>query len=142
MGLGKTLQILALFQHLHESNKFSLQNSAPFLVVCPLSVIDSWISEVSKWAPNLTILKYHGTQEDRRTLKAIIARQRRNRSGDLPDVVVTSYDTVVFDVVWFRRAFVWEYIVLDEGHRIKNSDSKTAQILDKIPALYKLVLSG
>lgn len=73
-------------------------------------------------------------------MKAVIARQRR--SNTFPDIFVTSYDTIMSYIVCFRRAFVWKYIVLDEGHRIKNSESKKAQILDKVSAEYKLVLTG
>lgn len=130
MGLGKTLQTLSLFQHVRESNNSACTN-APFLVICPLSVIDSWASEASKWVPILSVLKYNGTQEERTRIKTTIARQRRSKS--IPDLVVASYDTVMPDITWFRRAFVWKYIVLDEGHRINNSESKKAQLLDKIP---------
>ena len=139
MGLGKTLQTLSLFQHIKETSYSTIVNN-PFLVICPLSVIDSWASESSKWAPTLTVLKYNGTQEERAKVKTTIARQRRSRT--IPDLVVASYDTVMSDITWFRRAFVWKYIVLDEGHRIKNSESKKAQLLDKIRAEFKLVLTG
>lgn len=101
-GLGKTLQVLGFFQHIKESRKPSLQNSAPFLVVCSLSVVDSWISEVSNWASNLSVLEYHGTLEERRVEKAIIAHQRRSSPQCLPGIVVTRYDTVMLDVVLFR----------------------------------------
>lgn len=59
----------------------------------------------------------------------------------MPDIVVTSYYTVMSDVVWFRQAFLWTYIVLDEGHRIKNDESKKAHLLDRVPAEYKLVVT-
>lgn len=138
MGLGKTLQTLALFQYLKQSTI----PQAPFLVVCPLSVIDGWVSEAAKWTPDMEVLKYHGSQEERARIKAGIARQRKSEVGIVPDIVVTSYDTVMSDIVWFRRAFIWKYIVLDEGHRIKNDESKKAQILDRVLAEYKLVLTG
>ena len=139
MSLGKTLQTLSLFQHVRENNNSTCVNT-PFLVICPLSVIDSWASEASKWVPTLSVLKYNGTREERAKIKTTIARQRRSRT--VPDLVVASYDTVMSDITWFRRAFVWKYIVLDEGHRIKNSESKKAQLLDKIRTEFKLVLTG
>ncbi|ODM17879.1 hypothetical protein SI65_06667 [Aspergillus cristatus] len=108
MGLGKTLQTLSLFQYLKENTT----PQAPFLVVCPLSVIDGWISEAAKWTPDLEVLKYHGSQEERVKIKAGVL------------------------------AFLWTYIVLDEGHRIKNDESKKAHLLDRVPAEYKLVLTG
>lgn len=74
MGLGKTIQTLALFQYVKE--KEGVQ-SAPFLVVCPLSVMDTWVTEISKWTPDLTLVKYHGPLEQREGIKASIARCRR-----------------------------------------------------------------
>lgn len=139
MGLGKTIQTLSLFQHVRESNNSTCVN-APFLVICPLSVIDSWVLEASKWVPTLSVLKYNGTQEERTKIKTAIARQRRSKA--INDIVIVSYDIAMSDITWFRRAFVWKYIVLDEGHRIKNSESKKAQLLDKIRAEFKLVLTG
>lgn len=70
----------------------------------------------------------------RAKLKASIARQRNERPKTLPDLVVSSYDTIMSDIAWFHRAFVWKYIVLDEGHRIKNHESKKARLLDTILA--------
>lgn len=138
MGLGKTIQTLALFQYL----KKSTEPQAPFLIICPLSVIDGWISEAVKWTPDLEVLKYYGSQDERVKTKAAIVRRRKSERETVPDVVVTSYDTIMSDIVWFRRAFIWAYIVLDEGHRIKNDESKKARVLDRVAAEYKLVLTG
>lgn len=114
MGLGKTLQTLSLFQHVRETSYLVCVN-APFLVICLLSVIDSWVSEAFKWAPMLSVLKYNGTQDERTGIKRRIANQRRFKTT--PDLVVSSYDTVMSDMTWFRRAFVWKYIVGLESQR-------------------------
>lgn len=37
--------------------------------------------------------------------------------------------------------FVWDYIILDEGHRIKNP-SKTTKRLHSIPAKNRIILTG
>lgn len=58
------------------------------------------------------------------------------------DVVVTTYDTVISDIVWFRQVFVWKYVILDEGHRIKNSESKRTKVLNQLKTEFKLVLTG
>lgn len=102
--------------------------------MCSLNVIDGWVAEAAKWTPDLEVLNYHGLQEERVKIKAAISRRRKAERESVPDVVVTSYGTVMFDIVWFRRVFVWKYIVLGEGRRTKNDESKKAQILNRILA--------
>ena len=56
MGLGKTLQTLSLLQYLKEKRvPTSSRQLRPSLVVCPLSVISSWIAESRKWTPGLKV---------------------------------------------------------------------------------------
>ncbi|KAF9894683.1 hypothetical protein FE257_006573 [Aspergillus nanangensis] len=145
MGLGKTLQTLALFQQVKEIDDLSSDNRSPFLVVCPLSVLETWLTEISKWVPGLKATKYHGCSEDRDEFKRVLAIQK-GKSGlgqfSAVDVLVTSYETLMSEIRWFSRVFVWRYVVLDEGHRIKNNKSKRAQAIGKIRAEFKLVLTG
>ncbi|PLB47204.1 hypothetical protein P170DRAFT_428415 [Aspergillus steynii IBT 23096] len=142
MGLGKTIQTLALFQHVRENDLKS--DEAPFLVVCPLSVIKTWVSEIEKWTPGLAAIKFHGTAEEREKTKALVRRAKNSKRGisSVVDIVIASYETLIADIVWFQRAFVWKYVVLDEGHRIKNGQSRRAQILGRVRAEFKLVLTG
>ena len=58
------------------------------------------------------------------------------------DVVVTTYEVFEKEVSWFRRAFVWRYVVLDEGHKIKNEMTNISQALQGLSAEYRLVLTG
>ncbi|KAI9827169.1 MAG: hypothetical protein M1832_005305 [Thelocarpon impressellum] len=174
MGLGKTLQTLSLFQYLKERRKTTGQ-PRPFLVVCPLSVLSSWMAEARKWAPGLKVLRFHGPTGERTRLKKVVegkedfygnetarARQKRNErrtaagkplialdsdsgaSGldTAVDVVVTTYETFSAEQVWFKRAFVWTYAVLDEGHKIKNDLSMISSALQGLQAEYRLILTG
>lgn len=43
---------------------------------------------------------------------------------------------------WFKRAFVWNYIILDEGHKIKNDLSLISKALQGLGAEYRLILTG
>lgn len=146
MGLGKTIQTLALFQHVKENGDLGCENTAPFLVVCPLSVVETWVSEITKWTPGLKAVVYHGSPHDKAGTRREISKfkqkkEDRPRAHDI-DIVITTYDSLISDILWFRRVFVWRYVVLDEGHRIKNDQSKRTQQLEKVRAEFKLVLSG
>ncbi|KAI7609888.1 hypothetical protein KC346_g8985, partial [Hortaea werneckii] len=68
MGLGKTLQTLSLFQYLAE-NEPTTGEVRPHLVVCPLSVLSSWISEARKWVPELNVVRFHGPKAEREKFK-------------------------------------------------------------------------
>lgn len=58
------------------------------------------------------------------------------------DVVVTSYEVFEREKAWFRRAFVWRYVVLDEGHKIKNEKTNISVALQGLAAEYRLILTG
>ncbi|TKA33633.1 hypothetical protein B0A50_00469 [Salinomyces thailandicus] len=154
MGLGKTLQTLALFQHLAENAPATGQNR-PHLVVCPLSVLSSWISEARKWVPDLKVVRFHGPKAERERLKKELLAARtaekqsrrsaapKGRSQDkVVDIVITTYETFAFEKSWFKQAFAWRYVCLDEGHKIKNEDSQMALALQSLQAEYRLLLTG
>lgn len=150
MGLGKTLQTLSLFSYLTTNEPNPPGHQRPFLVVCPLSVVSSWMHECRKWTPHLRALRFHGPLEERDRLKRVA------ESGEVLgleggedgvdntgyDLIVTSYEVFEREKQWFRRAFVWRYVVLDEGHKIKNEKTNIATALQGLSAEYRLILTG
>ncbi|KAE8391964.1 SNF2 family N-terminal domain-containing protein [Aspergillus alliaceus] len=145
MGLGKTVQALALFQYIKEhENEVHLGKPGPFLVVSPCSVMETWLSEISKWTPELTSIKLHGTPCKKAEIKKILtAREGKIQKSLTPavDIVVTSYETLISDIRWFRN-FTWRYVVLDEGHRIKDNQSQRSKAIQGLRAEFKLILTG
>ncbi|KAE8146798.1 SNF2 family N-terminal domain-containing protein [Aspergillus avenaceus] len=140
MGLGKTIQALALLQYVKERDSIlHYYKSDPFLVVCPLSVMETWISEISRWTPGLIAAKFHGSSDHKANLKNMLKRGKN--STVKIDIIVTTYETLISDIRWFLK-FVWKYLILDEGHRIKNNQSRRAQTLQKLQAEYKIILTG
>lgn len=176
MGLGKTLQTLSLLQYLKENAVLTntTESNRPSLVVCPLSVLSSWMAECRRWTPGLKVLRFHGPQTERNRLKKVAlgeedmygndtrsAMTRKNRrlivagrnvtslgsDDDLDDsagvdLVVTTYETFSAEESWFKRAFVWKYAILDEGHKIKNDLSQVSTALQGLGAEYRLILTG
>ncbi|GAB7361681.1 hypothetical protein MBLNU230_g1730t1 [Neophaeotheca triangularis] len=167
MGLGKTLQTLSLFAYLKE-NEPKVGENRPHLVVCPLSVLSSWVNEAKKWTPNMNVIRFHGPKEERERLKLYVLG-RTDRYGNVTgpsknskgasgkanasaepaavvtepvDIVVTTYETFTSEQRWFKHAFVWRYCVLDEGHKIKNDKSNVSSALQGLAAEYRLLLTG
>ncbi|KAF8838568.1 hypothetical protein BDN67DRAFT_73595 [Paxillus ammoniavirescens] len=133
MGLGKTLQTLSLFAHIKETSKGPQD---PHLIICPLSVLSSWQNEAARWLPSFKILRYHGTQAERDRLKTGI------RDNEIKfDLCVTTYEMYVSDDSWFKTRR-WHYCVLDEGHRIKNSDTQLSSKVRGLGSLFRLILTG
>lgn len=68
MGLGKTIQTIALLAHLAcEKNDWG-----PHLIVVPTSVMLNWEMEIKKWCPAFKILTYYGNPKERR-IKRIVS---------------------------------------------------------------------
>lgn len=42
------------------------------MVLCPLSVIDGWESEIVKFTPKLKVVRYVGEKEHRRSLRKMM----------------------------------------------------------------------
>jgi ATP-dependent helicase STH1/SNF2 len=59
------------------------------------------------------------------------------------DVVLTSYEFLINKKDCKRMAALkWHYLILDEGHRIKNSECRLSCIVRKYKINHKLLLSG
>ncbi|RDW62875.1 putative nucleosome remodeling complex ATPase subunit (Snf2h) [Aspergillus mulundensis] len=133
MGLGKTLQALSLFQYVKENE----EGGKKFLVVCPLSVLKTWMTEISRWTTGFRPMSYYGSSEEREKLRRLF----RQQESQPVDIVVTTYETLCSDL-WFFQKTVWAHVVLDEGHRIKNSQAKRTQGIYRLRSEFKLVLTG
>ncbi|TVU48703.1 hypothetical protein EJB05_08348, partial [Eragrostis curvula] len=124
MGLGKTLQAISLLSYL----KIRCIAPGPFLVLCPLSVTDGWLSEFSKFCPSLRVMQYVGDKMHRRDLRRIMYEdvQKPSATSDSDelsfDVLMTTYDIALMDQD-FLSQIPWHYAVIDEAQRLKNPSS-------------------
>jgi SWI/SNF-related matrix-associated actin-dependent regulator of chromatin subfamily A member 5 len=134
MGLGKTLQTISLLAHLKESCGYQ----GPSLIVVPLSVLYSWGNEIQLHAPSLTHFRLHSTENERDA----VLKELNDRFLEY-DVVVTTYDMLkTASVKNFLRGLYFHYLVLDEGHAIKNSSSQISEAVRRVHCQNKLVLTG
>lgn len=56
-------------------------------------------------------------------------------------VVVTTYEMIIRDRVHLAQ-YKWGYVVVDEGHRLKNLDCKLMQEIKKYPSAGRMILTG
>lgn len=136
MGLGKTLQTLAVIQKAKEQG----QGNRPSLIICPTSVVHNWQSEAEKFFSDCPVITYTGG--DRRTHRQSIRRQMKRVAHSMAGpLVVTSYDIARRDHKFLSR-IAWLYVVVDEGHNIKNPAAKRTRAIKAIPGQHKLALTG
>ena len=55
-------------------------------------------------------------------------------------IIITSYDILMRDAANFRK-FEWAYLVVDEGHRLKNKDCKLMRELKSLQTNQRLLLT-
>jgi SNF2 family DNA or RNA helicase len=131
MGLGKTVQLIAhLCLEKEEFENNQTKPHAPFLVVCPTSVLPNWLSECQKFAPHLKVIAYHGTARD-------VALEDFKST----DLIVTTYPILTRDVEQLRT-FCYRGFALDEAQTIKNHGTKLAQAARQLKADYRFCLTG
>jgi len=133
MGLGKTLQTISLISYLMENRSIM----GPYLCIVPLSTLhNNWAAEFKRWAPDIDILVYEGNKEKRKALrKSRLASQNFN-------VLITTYENAMYDRTYLKP-ITWEYIIVDEAHRLKNPKSRLAEDLSKhYSSKRRLALTG
>jgi len=131
MGLGKTIQTISLVAFLIEVKK----QRGPYLVIVPLSTMTNWSGEFAKWAPDIKAISYKGNPAQRRVL------QNELRMGQF-QVLLTTYEYIIKDRPHLSK-LKWVHMIIDEGHRMKNTQSKLAQTLTTYyHSRYRLILTG
>ncbi|KAI1259290.1 SNF2 family N-terminal domain-containing protein [Xylariaceae sp. FL1019] len=138
MGLGKTCQVISMIAHLvgsYDADENSEDDRPwPVLIVVPPSVCENWMAELERFAPELTVCPYIGS--DRRSIDPEEARENH--------VVLTSYSQVERqkeDLQWLRALEPYAAI-FDEGHKLKNRKNLVYKQMMRVPTHWRLILSG
>ncbi|EAW07808.1 chromatin-remodeling ATPase CHD1 [Aspergillus clavatus NRRL 1] len=137
MGLGKTVQTVAFIAWLRHVRR----QQGPFIVVVPLSTMPSWAETFDNWSPDLNYIVYNGNEAARNMLKdhelMIDGNPRRSRFN----VLLTTYEYVLQDAA-FLSQFKWQFMAVDEAHRLKNRDSQLYQKLLEFKSPARLLITG
>ena len=136
MGLGKTLQTVTFLSYL----KIVEKREGPSLIVVPLSVLTAWCNEFKKWSPTMRVLQFHSSDMDERER----IRAKLLRSPLSVDVVVTTYEMMVSNNMRHTLSVqvYWRYVVMDEGHKVKNELSGISQQMAKVRSEGRIILTG
>ncbi|EPY50243.1 ATP-dependent DNA helicase Snf21 [Schizosaccharomyces cryophilus OY26] len=131
MGLGKTIQTISLVTHLIEKKR----QNGPFLIIVPLSTLTNWAMEFERWAPSISKIVYKGPPLVRKALQPQVRHSNFQ-------VLLTTFEYVIKDRPVLSR-IKWIYMIMDEGHRMKNTQSKlTSTLTTYYSSRYRLILTG
>ena len=128
MGLGKTVQVIALLLATREPSRCSL-------VVAPTSLTYNWLSELNRFAPDLSAVVISGSAAQRERMWSHILS-----AGDV-DVAITSYPLIRRDFSFLENE-TFRFIILDEAQNIKNAGSQVASVVRRLRADTRLALTG
>ena len=125
MGLGKTLQVIGLIGYMKEHT-----SKINALVVAPISLLENWKREISKFYPSMKVLVHHGAK-------------RTGYYKDFLDydVVVTSYSNCQNDLAVLNM-INWDLVALDEAQNIKNPYSNRAKLVKMINRKMSVAITG
>lgn len=153
MGLGKTIQSIAFLASLFE------ENISPHLVVAPLSTLRNWEREFATWAPQMNVVMYGGSSQARDVIKQYefyypkekVKKQKKRKPIQTSNqkkqsiikfnVLLTSYEMINMDSA-VLKSIEWESMIVDEGHRLKNKDSKLFHQLKLYSTKHRVLLTG
>nr|XP_032805990.1 DNA excision repair protein ERCC-6 isoform X3 [Petromyzon marinus] len=118
MGLGKTVQIIAFLAGLSHSKLrtrglgYRYEGLGPSLVVCPTTVMHQWVREFHTWWPQFRVAVLH---------------ESGSYSGKKKDTL---------------GAHPWHYVILDEGHKIRNPAAAVTVACKQFRTPHRIILSG
>ncbi|KAI6095022.1 SNF2 family N-terminal domain-containing protein [Pisolithus croceorrhizus] len=142
MGLGKTiLGIARIVDGRPTSVDRAHRWAQATLIICPVSLIGQWESEVKKFANGVNVVKHHGPS---RSSDPLTLRDAH--------VIITSYATVASEYAAVctdsgsRRSALfrvkWWRIILDEAHLIRNWAAKSTEACFNVVGKYRWCFTG
>ena len=128
MGLGKTIQLLALALH---AITFPRDTSIRVLIVVPNSLLENWKSEFKKFVSDSYDIYVHSGPE----------RERYAGALEGHDIILTTYDTLNRDCE-FLEQLEWNLIICDEAQSLKNNRTIRHQSISRLRSSCKILATG
>ncbi|XP_030628398.1 DNA excision repair protein ERCC-6 [Chanos chanos] len=142
MGLGKTIQIIAFLAGLSYSkvrtrgSNYRYAGLGPTVIVCPATVMHQWVKEFHTWWPPFRVAVLHDTGSFTSKKEKLIPEIAASHG-----VLITSYSYVRIMQDYIQR-YDWHYVILDEGHKIRNPNAGVTAACKQFRTPHRFILSG
>lgn len=93
------------------------------------------MNEFKKFCPSITVIELSGGKPTR----AMMIKKMETRQIKW-DVCLTTFQMILNDE--FFRRYQWYYVVIDEGHILKNENAVLGKLIRKVPSKNRLLLTG
>ena len=137
MGLGKTVQTVSFMNWLRHDRS----QEGPFLVVVPLTTMPAWADTFDHWTPDVNYVIYNGKEPARNIIREYELLVDGNVKRPKFNVLLTSYEYILADAT-FLAQIKWQFMAVDEAHRLKNRESQLYQKLLDFKAPSRLLITG
>ncbi|CAM0879426.1 unnamed protein product [Alopecurus aequalis] len=161
MGLGKTVQVLSFLGALHDSGMYKAS-----IVVCPVTLLQQWKREASKWYPKFKVEILHDSANSSSKKGKRYSDSESEGSWDSDQEEVThakpakKWDDLISRVVNSGSGLLlttyeqlrivreklldveWGYAVLDEGHRIRNPNAEVTLVCKQLQTVHRIIMTG
>ncbi|XP_044229225.1 DNA excision repair protein ERCC-6 [Thunnus albacares] len=142
MGLGKTIQIISFLAGLSYSklrtrgSNYRYAGLGPTVIVCPATVMHQWVKEFHTWWPPFRVAVLHETGSFTSNKEKLIPE-----IAACHGILITSY-SAVRNMLDSLQRYDWHYIILDEGHKIRNPNAGVTTACKQFRTPHRFILSG
>ncbi|XP_068424516.1 DNA excision repair protein ERCC-6 [Clinocottus analis] len=142
MGLGKTIQVICFLAGLSYSklrtrgSNYRYVGLGPTVIVCPATVMHQWVQEFHTWWPPFRVAVLHETGSFTSNKEKLIPE-----IASCHGILITSY-SAVRNLQETLQRFDWHYIILDEGHKIRNPNAGVTTASKQFRTPHRFILSG
>ncbi|EFA83651.1 SNF2-related domain-containing protein [Heterostelium album PN500] len=136
MGLGKTIQAISIMWTLLKQGIRGEPTCQRAIIVAPTGLVGNWVKELKKWLGEGIKSIHIGKSTP--TGRAKLAQLE---TGDA-DVLVISYDQLKIWINDLIKIDMIGLVICDEGHRLKNAETKSTQAVNMLPTKRRVILSG
>ncbi|KAM9726838.1 DNA excision repair protein ERCC-6 isoform 1-T2 [Menidia menidia] len=142
MGLGKTIEVICFLAGLSYSklrtrgSNYRYVGLGPTVIVCPATVMHQWVKEFHSWWPLFRVAVLHETGSFTSNKEKLIPE-----IASCHGILITSYSAVrnLQDIL---QRYDWHYIILDEGHKIRNPNAGVTTACKQFRTPHRFILSG
>jgi len=141
MGLGKTIQMIAFLAALRYSKVksigFNYVGLGPVLIIAPVTLIGQWVKEFHTWWPYFRVCVLHDIGTYSKQPKSKLIDEAFNSNS----ILITTYSSLfIYDRLLLSKN--WHYVIMDEGHKIRNPDAKITIVSKCFRTPHRIILSG